>query len=373
MLASQQRHDRGFDLIHTPLLRHFPALVRALSGDAGHLLAHVGLIPEDCERAGAITCRQWIAVLEQAANQLDAPTFGLMLAERQGGTGIYGRLGGAMRNSQTFGEALRYAAGHSAAHSLGVRIWIGATASGSHVFVGHDILSDCAANRAQALEQLMLLGHLGARYLTGDRVGVRRVHFRHRARAPLSSYAQKFGCEVRFCQNEDGVAFDRAALDAPILDADSAAFHRAAEEIHRGIAGRRPPLQAAVRGLVMQWLATDACGNDEIGDALGIHPRTLLRRLHKEGTSFQKLKDEVRAELMIYYLRETDLELSRISVKLGFAEQSAMSRFARSHFGASPSALRLRMAEAKLSASDKPRAAPSRQTGAQHGAPAKAR
>lgn len=330
----------AFDLIHAPILRHFPEVVTALGGDPAALLAGHGLSPDQCDLANTVTCRQWIAVMEAAATALSVSDFGLRLAERQGGVGLYGQLGGAMRNARSFGDALRYVAGHNAAHSLAARVWMGRTASGNHVFMGHDLLVAGVPGRAQAIEQVLLGGHLGARFLTADQVGARRVHFRHRALSEPALYRRRFGCEVRFCQNEDGIAFDAAALECPIVDADEAAFRHIADAIERRHGRDRPPFHAVVRGVVMQRLGTGSCSNSDVGEALGMHPRTLLRRLREEGTTFQRIKDEVRLDLMGYYLRETDLEFSVISEKLGFNEQSVLSRFARAQTGASPSELR---------------------------------
>jgi len=345
--VEQQTHQRdiggdgpGYDLIHALLLREYPALVRELGGDPAALLEPLGLTVEQCEQAETMSCRQWISALEIAAQALDAPAFGLMLAQRQGGDGVYGQLGLAMRNARTFGDALRYVVSHNAAHSLAVRVWMSEAESDGQVFIGHDILVDGTLNRSQSVEQVMLAGHLGARMLTGDKAGVRRVDFRHRALSPLSVYRRYFGCDVQFCQDTDGVVFDAAALACPVVDADSAAFERVAEEIERRFGRQRPPFHALVRGMVMQMLWTGRCRNEDVSEALNLNPRTLLRRLREEGSSFQQIKDEVRRDLMLYYLRETELDLSRISEKLGFAEQSGMSRFARACFGASPSELR---------------------------------
>ncbi|MBU6266069.1 MAG: helix-turn-helix transcriptional regulator [Sphingomonadales bacterium] len=332
----------GYDLIHARILRHFPEVVTALGGNPGALLAAQGLTPEQCDHPNVVTCRQWIAVMDAAATALSAPDFGLRLAERQGGIGVYGQLGGAMRNARSFGDALRYVATHNAAHSLAARVWMGATASGGHVFMGHDLLVAGVPGRAQAIEQVLLGGQLGARFLTADKAGARRVHFRHRALSDPAVYRRHFGCDVRFCRNEDGIAFEAAALDCPIVDADEAAFRHIAAGIERRFGQERPPFHAVVRGVVMQRLGAGPCSNADVGAALGLHPRTLLRRLRDEGTTFQRIKDEVRLDLMAYYLRETDLDFSRISEKLGFTEQSVMSRFARTRTGHSPSELRAR-------------------------------
>ena len=74
--------------------------------------------------------------------------------------------------------------------------------------------------------------------------------------------------------------------------------------------------------------------------ALGLHPRTLHRRLTVEGSTFRHIKDEVRRDRLRRYLEATDLDLAAISEKLGFAEQSVMTRRCNRWFALPPSALR---------------------------------
>jgi AraC-like DNA-binding protein len=101
-----------------------------------------------------------------------------------------------------------------------------------------------------------------------------------------------------------------------------------------------PPLQAQARGVIKRFLGTPYCTNSRIASELNLHPRTLHRRLKAEGTSFQQVKDEVRRDAMIYYLQETDLDLICISERLGFAEQSVMTRTCNRWFSAPPTKLR---------------------------------
>ena len=78
-------------------------------------------------------------------------------------------------------------------------------------------------------------------------------------------------------------------------------------------------------------------------DQLLTRSRTLHRRLATEGTSFQKIKDEVRRDILRYYLEQTDIEFAHVSEKLGFSEQSVMTRSCNHWFGASPTRLRARL------------------------------
>jgi AraC-like DNA-binding protein len=328
----------GFDLVHARILRFFPELVQELGGDPPQLVADAGI--DLAELRTGVTYRQIVNLFEVAAHELDCPDFGLRLARLQSGGQMFGPLGLVMKNSRTFGEAIEYVAKHTYAHSLAARIWMQRFPAEGAVFMGHDILLDRLPNRSQAMEQILLLGHLGAVEITGGRARVRRVHFRHQPVSSPRLYRRYFGCEVMFGQDADGVVFFDRDLAQPIVDPDSQALARATSFIDAEFTRHRPPLHAETRGVIMQFLATGACTNDRVAAELNLHPKTMHRRLKGEGTSFQKIKDEVRRDLMLYYFQETTLDFACISERLGFAEQSVMTRTCNRWFAASPTRLR---------------------------------
>jgi AraC-like DNA-binding protein len=321
-----------FDTLHAQVLHLFPELVEELGGDSAALLRSAGV-------EGDPSYRQAIQLLEMAAAELACPDFGLRLAQLQGGARVFGPLGVAMKNSHTFGDALSYVGRHNYAHSLAARIRLSRSAEGT--FSAHDILLEGVPVKHQLVEQILLLGHLAAMEITGGQARVRRVHFRHQPVSPMRVYRRHFGCEVLFGENEDGVLFGPADMAAPVLDPDAQAFERIAAFIDSAFPRHRPPLHAEVRGVIMRFLGSERCGNDRVAAELNLHPRTLHRRLRAEGTSFQKIKDEVRRDVMLYYLRQTRLDFTRISERLGFAEQSVMTRSCHRWFAASPTRLRL--------------------------------
>jgi AraC-like DNA-binding protein len=329
------------DIIHAPILRGFAELVGELGGDAAALLAGVGLDGAAIER-GETSYRQLIRLLDRAATTLACPDFGMRLARLQGGAGAFGPIGDVMRNSRTFGEAIRYVSDHAYAHSPAAGIWLRRLIDEEAVLVTHVLVIEEPHDRAQLVEQILLVGHLGAMEITGGRTRVRRVLFRHQPRSPLRLYRRYFGCEVLFGQVEDGVVFGRADLDQPVIDADGAAYASATAFIDRALAGSRPPLRAQVHALVMKYLGREDCSNDRIARELCLHSRTLHRRLAAEGASFQGIKDAVRRDLAAYYLRHTDFDLTRIAERLGFSEQSVLTRRCRAWFAAPPTAVRAR-------------------------------
>ena len=336
--------DEVFDLVHARILRFFPDLVRQLGGNPQPLMRQIGIrfAKKLSDGGSSATYRQMIHLIELAAAELHCPDFGMRLATLQSGSEMFGPLGLAMKNSRTFGDALDYVSKHTYAHSLAARIWLKRSPARKIVFVGHDILVDGMPNKCQAIEQIMLLGHLAAVELTGRRARVRKVHFRHQPVSPLKTYRRYFGCAVRFGQGEDGVFFSESDLACPIIHPDSQLYQAVTSFIDASFTHYRPPLYAQARGVIMRLLGTEHCTNERIAAALNLHPRTLHRRLREEGTSFQQLKDEVRRDAMLYYIQQTDLDFAAVSERVGFAEQSVMTRTCHRWFSASPTELRAR-------------------------------
>lgn len=333
-----------FDVVHADILRLFPDLVVDLGGDADALLRHVGIDPSHlARRHQRIGYRLIVDLLEHAATTLSCPDFGMRLAALQGSTRILGPLGAVMRNSKTFGEALEYVRKHAYAHSLAARVRLRRNPDDRSMFVGHHILLDRLPNRTQSMEQLLLLGHLNAIEMTGGQARVRQVYFRHQPLSAPATYRRYFGCEVAFDQQEDGVLFFDRDLLSPIVGPEVKAYETATSFIKAHFTRVSPPMHAQVRGVIHQLIGTEDCSNKRVAAELNLHPRTLHRRLAAEGRSFHEIRDQVRRDVALYYLRQTELDLTRIAQKLGYAEHSVLSRSCTRWFSAAPRDLRARV------------------------------
>jgi AraC-like DNA-binding protein len=71
-----------------------------------------------------------------------------------------------------------------------------------------------------------------------------------------------------------------------------------------------------------------------------MHPRTLQRRLQAEGGSFDTIKDSVRRDIALRFLKQTSVPLIRIARMLGYSETSALCRSCHRWFGSSPNQIR---------------------------------
>jgi AraC-like DNA-binding protein len=337
--------EAGFDLVHADTLRFFPDLVRELGGNPEALLRDVGIDPSFLLTGKpGIGYRPMVNLLEHAAEQLQCADFGMRLASLQGGGQVFGPIGIVMKNSNTFGEGLHYVHKHFHAVSLAFHMRLQEDRPGRRLFVGHEILLERLPHKRQVTEQAMLLGHLNALGITGGRARVREVLFRYQPLSSLSTYRGYFGCDVRFDQKEDGVVFSDRDLSCPTVDPDAQLYEMATSFIDTRFTRLSPPMHIQVRAVILQLIGTEDCSNERVAAELCLHPRTLHRRLQAEGKSFEGIKDEVRRDVALSYLQETDLPLPRIAEKLGYAEHSVLSRSCLRWFSASPRQLRSRAA-----------------------------
>lgn len=341
MIAARQNSSAVAEVerVHADLLRHFPDLVRELGGNAAAMMRRVGMAPRIAAGEPSLSFRAWVNLLELAAAELDVADFGLRLARLQGGGQVFGTVGVVMKNSSTLGEALEYVARYAHAHSPAAGIRLVRNADHS-MFVAHEFLLDGLPNKRQAIEQILLLGHLNALEITGGQARVREIHFRHQPLSSRATYRAHFGGTVRFEQPEDGVVFGARDLSCAIVAPDLQLYASATSYIDRQFGRAARPLHVQVRALIVRLLAAADCSIERICADLQIHPRTLHRRLKVEGKSFEGIKDDVRRDFALRYLQETDYPLSFIAEKLGYAEQSVLTRSCVRWFAASPRRVR---------------------------------
>lgn len=339
--AFVKRSPDEFDVINARVLESFPQLCLLNGGDPEALLAQVGIaLDHEQATAPALTYGQFVRLMAEAARSMACTDFGMRLALAQSGTDLYGPLGSIMRNSRTFGEALDYVIQHSSIHSRAARIARFPIPEANGIVFSHEIIVGAFEQKMQAMEYVLLAGHLGARALTHGKVRARQVLLRHRAVSDPSLYRRAFGCEVLFDQPLDGLIFSHDDLVAPIVGQDPALHADLIAAVDASFTDTAPPIHAAARGVVLRLMHVGVATNALVAAELGLHTRTLHRRLSEAGTSFQKIKDEVRCELARYYLTHTDVSLLWITGKLGFAEQAVFTRFCQRHLGCSPRELR---------------------------------
>ena len=330
----------GILLVRTDALRNFKDLVASLGGDPAALLRKSQIEPETLDsRNGVMSFRKMVQLLERASVELDRPDFGMRLAAVQEGTKILDPLDIAVRNSPTLGEAFRYCADHIHAYSTATRIHLEKT-DDRRVFMRFDILLARLAQQRQALEHALARIQQASWTISGGRARAGEVWFTHEPLAPLSAYRTHFNASVRFGRSMNGLFFNEEDFDLPIPDTNPQLYEIATGFIDHRFPSSAVTLSTRVHGIIARLLAEGNCTYERVTSALGMHPRTLQRRLREEGESFEAIRDSVRRDVALRYLQQPNAPLVRLTEILGYSETSVLSRSCHRWFSASPRKLR---------------------------------
>lgn len=324
------------DLVSTAVLSGYEEVVRGLGGDPLPLMTQCAMEPHP---QGRIALRQVAKLLELTAAELDCPDFGMRLAEVQNGLQNMGSVRPALESARTIGDYYRYASAHMYVYSAGVDIHLEPLDQDRTLIRFHMNAADIIFRR-QLMELFLAINRRDAIALSGGRVRPKEIWFSHARAAPQSAYDQHLGARVRFSQPFDGAVYGAHDMSVPIATHDP----RVVEDTLRLIRKQHPrPRDATIevkRAIHYCMAYLEDCTRESVSRLLGIHARTLHRRLQAEGRTFEDIRDEVRRTVVAHYLAQSDAALSDITEWLSYSEPTAFSRACRRWFGAAPGELR---------------------------------
>lgn len=161
----------------------------------------------------------------------------------------------------------------------------------------------------------------------------------------ITPYREALQAPLRFDAVQAALLFPSNWLRHPIPGADPL-LHRLLED--RASTERSqvsPTLRNEVRRAIRALLASGDCCRESVAQRLGLHPRTLVRRLQKSGTTFQALLDDTRSQSAKQLLHDTRSPVSRIAASLGYRDPTVFTRAFRRWTGCSPREFRAALPE----------------------------
>ncbi len=189
-------------------------------------------------------------------------------------------------------------------------------------------------------------------WLIGQRIELTSVFFigQPDGSADIVDSTEVFGCPVLYGQDEGKMCFPRHYLGAPIIRNEVELRERDFTYGHTNwfaVPGKDQSISSRVEQLLIDIYreGQQTPNLDVLGDILCCSPRTLSRKLQKEGASFQELKDKVRRSIAEKLLSTTDLSIADIAEKVGYSEPSDFTRAYISWTGMAPSDYRAQKAE----------------------------
>ena len=107
-------------------------------------------------------------------------------------------------------------------------------------------------------------------------------------------------------------------------------------------------IAAQLKGRLARLMAQGEANADAACRALKLSRRTLQRRLKAERTSFQKVLNEVRAELAVRYLRDERLKALEVAMLLGYNNISSFTTAFKSWYDMPPAEYREKFLSVRL-------------------------
>lgn len=192
-----------------------------------------------------------------------------------------------------------------------------------------------------ALDLILKLIHGLSSWFVGFQLPVVRVDFSFAAPGHAADYGSLYPGPVRFGQPQTALVLETHLMELPLRRTRSELIdfvYRAPQgwlfaSFHQTLLGLR------VRELLAQHLPAQL-PVDEVAAALAMSVRTLHRHLAREGTSFQRVKDDLRRDLAVQRLTQTDLPIALIGAELGFDSPASFNRAFRTWTGDTPGAYR---------------------------------
>jgi len=331
--------------------------------DANKIAAEVNLNPGKIARLApdqGLPAQQFSSLYKAGALQLQ--TLGEPLPWAAGiGTEAFDLMCHCIISARTLGDALRLAMRFDAMlyPLLNHRIALWEQGDGSAQLSYHIKLTEedpklapSHWDRSDYLETVarasgLLVWHSFCGWLTGQPLDVDRVNIA----APYlnddyhKSLTTSFNCPVAFGAEVNTLTFNSDQLERRVVHTVGSLEEFLNNLVYQLIASDKEPAStsAAIKSLVSIDMPNGMPSFTQIAEHLHMSESSLRRRLQKEETSYQALKDEVRCEVAIDKLLNENAKVADLAEYLGFTEPSSFVRSFKGWTGQTPKAYKERM------------------------------
>lgn len=280
-----------------------------------------------------------VRLLELAAERSKCPHLGLLCGQRYrpDTIGIVGRLA---QNAGSIGSGLRglvlnlHLNGHTFVPTLNV-------AAGTAEF-GMTLSSNQPGNTVPAVDLGLMAAFTMVRALCGPQWLPTEVMLVHRPSVSRKPYDRLFGVRVQFGSDRNAVTFMATWLKRRVYGANAAKRALLERELAVIAQRHRLPTTTVARRVLIACISGGDVSVAMVAAAMGLHPRSLNRRLAEEGTSVFDLLKKVRFQIARDLLENTQLPVREIASTRLYANVGAFTRAFRLWSHKSPSDWRMK-------------------------------
>lgn len=256
-------------------------------------------------------------------------------AAREIAQGDYGALEYAARSSSTWGAALEVVGRYL--RLVNDVLHFSLRSDGERAYIRLD--TDVQLPRTVADFQSAAFHVSASFFRPPETLPELEIWFMHARPGDISEYERTFGPgAVRFEAPFNGFAMPRRHLDMSVPSADPK-LHEVIRKHVENLVDQLPKarsLAMQVRDLIANELKGGTPSAIDVARQLAIGPRTLARKLEQERTTFKQLLDEVRAQLAVRYVGDSDFPFSEIAFLLGFSQSASFHRAFKRWTGKTP-------------------------------------
>ncbi len=168
------------------------------------------------------------------------------------------------------------------------------------------------------------------------------VHVTHSAPAYRAEVERVYGAPVTFDAGWNAVLLDEKWLSHKISVQPRYVFgvlSEHADALLKALANSKSA-RGRVESLLMPILHKGEASMDAVAEKMGLSRQTLFRQLKAEGTTFEKVLDDLRHRLALEYLRGKKVSVNETAYLVGFSEPAAFSRAFKRWTGVNPREMR---------------------------------
>lgn len=204
-------------------------------------------------------------------------------------------------------------------------------------FLEYSIYVEGVESAEQIIDGSMAVGCNILKCLCGSKWKPSEILFTHKRPADSAPHSKILNAPLRFDADRNAVAFSSDWLKAKPPLADPWLYDylkQQAEQVHsQGGSGTTGKLQPLLRILLLK----EKCTLAEAASQLGIHSRTLNRRLQAEDTTFRAEVAKAGYLMARQFLTESSSSINDIAASVGYASTSGFAHAFKRWSGMTPS------------------------------------
>jgi AraC-like DNA-binding protein len=311
--------------------------VRALGVDPYELLRSAKIRPEELgDPENRIAASAVVKLLDESAALADCASLGILLVQDRDLASV-GPISLLLQHRLSLRDSIKSMIAHQRMFNDIVDISL--DDDGETALLRVELMSGFWSQHL--VETFVAISCRTLRGITDDRWQPECIHFRHAAPADLQIHQHFFNCRIEFDSDFDGISCASSSLDIANPAANDAMACHAKRFVELLAPQHRAhsvcdQVKQAISGALGRYGVT----MEGIADSLGLHSRMLQRQLEKEGTTFAILLNEVRRDLALRYLANSNHSVTEVSLLLGYSALSSFSRWFTLEFGKPPAAWR---------------------------------